>query len=148
MVAPGASGFDVSKLSSNFVVGPTLASKRWGRGQVERTVTYVGGSISAFSFGDFQAGDNYFGFRFDKDGDGNLHYGFAVANINDPEFNANFTITKWAYNDVAGAPVTVGPLNADPVPDPSQVPGPIGLAGLAAGAAWSRRLRKRIRQAS
>jgi MYXO-CTERM domain-containing protein len=104
--------------------------------------------MSGFDFDGFQAGDNYFGFRFDKDGDGNLHYGFAVANINNPTLNANFTITKWAYNDVAGAPVTVGPLNADPVPDPSQVPGPIGLAGLAAGAAWSRRLRKRIRQAS
>ena len=84
------------------------------------------------------------GFRFDKDGNGNLHYGFAIANINDPATNPQFTITKWAYNDVAGAPVTVGPLNADP----AQVPGPIGLAGLAAGAAWSRRLRKRVRQAS
>jgi MYXO-CTERM domain-containing protein len=148
MVGPNAGGADVSKLSSNFVVGPTLASKAWGAKQFFRVVTYLGGGMSSFNFGEFQAGDNYFGFRFDKDGDGNLHYGFAVANIIDPEFNANFTITKWAYNDVAGAPVTVGPLNADPVPDPSQVPGPIGLAGLAAGAAWSRRLRKRIRQAS
>jgi MYXO-CTERM domain-containing protein len=148
MVGPNAGGGNVSKLSSNFVVGPTLASKAWGAEQVVREVTYLGGAMSAFSFDGFQAGDNYFGFRFDKDGDGNLHYGFAVANINNPDLNANFTITKWAYNDVAGAPVTVGPLNADPVPDPSQVPGPIGLAGLAAGAAWSRRLRKRIRQAS
>jgi MYXO-CTERM domain-containing protein len=149
MVSPYGNA-DVSKLSSNFVVGPTLASKVWGPGQTLRGITYLGmltgGLTSAFK--EFQAGDNYFGFRFDKEGNGNLHYGFAVANINNPNLNANFTITKWAYNDVAGAPVTVGPLNADPVPDPSQVPGPIGLAGLAAGAAWSRRLRKRIRQAS
>ena len=96
--------------------------------------------MNYFDFAQFQAGDNYFGFRFDKEGDGNLHYGFAIANINDPVNNPQFTITKWAYNDVANAPVTVGPLN--------EVPGPIGLAGLAAGAAWSRRLRKRIRQAS
>jgi hypothetical protein len=144
MVGPNAGGGNVSKLSSNFVVGPTLASKAWGAERSERLVTYYG-AMSGFDFDGFQAGDNYFGFRFDKDGDGNLHYGFAVANINNPDLNANFRITKWAYNDVAGAPVTVGPLNADPIP---QVPGPIGLAGLAAGAAWSRRLRKRIRQAS
>lgn len=100
--------------------------------------------MQVFDFREFQAGDNYFGFRFDKNGDGNLYYGFAIANVNDPASNPQFKITKWAYNDVAGAPVTVGPLNADP----ASVPGPIGLAGLAAGAAWSRRLRKRIRQAS
>jgi len=146
IVIQNAGYAEVSKLSSNFVVGPTLTSKVWGPGQTVRRITYLGGLTSAFN--EFQAGDNYFGFRFDKNGNGNLHYGFAVANINNPNFNANFTITKWAYSDVAGAPVTVGPLNADPVPDPSQVPGPIGLAGLAAGAAWSRRLRKRIRQAS
>ncbi|MFM8278716.1 MAG: hypothetical protein ACKN89_17330 [Cyanobium sp.] len=144
MVGPDAGGDDVSKLSSNFVVGPTLASQAWGVGQAIRTVTYVGGLMSTRDFPAFQAGDNYFGFRFDKNGDGNLHYGFAIANINNPSSNAQFKITKWAYNDVANAPVTVGPLNADP----AQVPGPIGLAGLAAGAAWSRRLRKRVRQAS
>lgn len=122
-----------------------MASKAWGSGPIERVVTYISGYINFLNFPELQAGDNYFGFSFDEDGNGNLHHGFAIANINNPLFNANFTITKWAYNDVAGAPVTVGPLNADPVP---QVQGPIGLAGLAAGAAWSRRLRKRIRQAS
>jgi hypothetical protein len=145
MVGPYAGVYDVSKLPSNFVVGPTLASNAWGRGPASRIATYTGGFMKYFSFSQFEAGDNYFGFRFDKNGDGNLHYGFAIANINNPSSNAQFKITKWAYNDVANAPVTVGPLNADPV---SQVPGPIGLAGLAAGAAWSRRLRKRIRQDS
>jgi hypothetical protein len=144
MVGPAAGSDEVSKLSSNFVVGPTLASNAWGPALALRTISYLGGNMSSLSFNQFQAGDNYFGFRFDKNGDGNLHYGFAIANINNPASNPQFKITKWAYNDVANAPVTVGPLNADP----AQVPGPIGLAGLAAGAAWSRRLRKRIRQAS
>jgi hypothetical protein len=52
------------------------------------------------------------------------------------------TISSWAYNDVPGAPITVGDTGS------AEVPGPIGLAGLAAGAAWSRKLRRRIRQAA
>jgi len=143
MVAPTALFSEVSKLSTNFVVGPTLAGKFWGP-QATRVLSFDG-DMQNYYFNQFTAGDNYFGFRFDKNGNGNLHYGFAIANVNNPSGNPQFKITKWAYNDVAGAPVTVGPLNADPIP---QVPGPIGLAGLAAGAAWSRRLRKRIRQAS
>lgn len=144
MVGPSATPLQVGRLSSGFVVGPTLASQAWGLSPDLRVVSVFGGFMSAGYFPGFQAGDNYFGFRFDKEGDGNLHYGFAIANINDPANNPQFTITKWAYNDVANEPVTVGPLNADT----ASVPGPIGLAGLAAGAAWSRRLRKRIRQAS
>jgi hypothetical protein len=46
-------------------------------------------------------------------------------------------ITRWAYNTTPDAPIAV-----------AEVPGPLGLAGLAAGAAWSRKLRRRIRQAS
>jgi hypothetical protein len=93
---------------------------------------------TGFSGGGFVAGqNNYFGFRFDSDSD--TYYGFGII-----DFNLNtrtVTISSWAYESVAGDPITVGPIDAD------AVPGPIGLAGLAAGAAWTRKLRRRIREA-
>jgi hypothetical protein len=82
----------------------------------------------------FVQGDNFFGFRFQKT-DG-LHYGYAVVNFDSP--NKTVTISRWAYNNVANEIAHVESITA-------AVPGPIGLAGLAAGAAWTRKLRRRIK---
>jgi len=51
------------------------------------------------------------------------------------------TCSSWAYSNVANEAVHVEAITA-------AVPGPIGLAGLAAGAAWTRKLRKRIKAAA
>lgn len=48
------------------------------------------------------------------------------------------TISSWAYESTPGQAITVGPIN--------DVPAPIGIAGLAAGAAWTRKLRRRSKQ--
>ncbi len=100
-------------------------------------------SIGQNTFGgsavDFVNGDNYFGFRFDKGG--SLHYGYGIMNM---DLDAgSITISKWAYQDVPNQSVHVESFNSAPA-----VPGPIGLAGLAAGAAWTRKLRKRVKAAA
>ena len=132
---------NVQALNTSFNVGPTLASNVWGLGSnagfTYRNMMSSDGSIGHdWDFG-FGQGDNFFGFRFQKTG--GLHYGFAVVNFDSP--NKLVTISKWAYNNVANGSVHVEAITADPSP----VPGPIGLAGLAAGAAWTRKLRKRIK---
>ena len=88
----------------------------------------------------FIQGDNFFGFRFQKNG--GLHYGYAVINFDSP--NKVVTISSWAYNNVADGIAHVEPITANA----PAVPGPIGLAGLAAGAAWTRKLRRRIKTAA
>ena len=132
---------NVQALNTSFNVGPTLASNVWGRGGTAgygyRNLMYAGGSIGYdWNYG-FGQGDNFFGFRFNKP-DG-LNYGYAVVNFDSP--NELVTISRWAYNNVADGIAHVETITADPSP----VPGPIGLAGLAAGAAWTRKLRKRIK---
>jgi hypothetical protein len=132
---------NVQALNTSFNVGPTLASNVWGRGGTAgsgyRNIMYPGGAIGYdWNYG-FGQGDNFFGFRFNKP-DG-LHYGYAVVNFDSP--NKLVTISRWAYNNVADGIAHVETITADPSP----VPGPIGLAGLAAGAAWTRKLRKRIK---
>jgi hypothetical protein len=132
---------NVQALNTSFNVGPTLASYAWGKGNTSgypyRNMMYSNGAIGYdWNFG-FGQGDNFFGFRFEKT-DG-LHYGFAVVNFDSP--NKLVTISKWAYNNVANGSVHVEAITADS----TAVPGPIGLAGLAAGAAWTRKLRKRIK---
>ena len=132
---------NVQALNTSFNVGPTLASNVWGRGSTGgytyRAMMSSGGLIGYdWDFG-FGQGDNFFGFRFNKP-DG-LHYGYAVVNFDSP--NKLVTISRWAYNNVADGIAHVETITADPSP----VPGPIGLTGLAAGAAWTRKLRKRIK---
>ena len=132
---------NVQALNTSFNVGPTLASNVWGAGSnsglSSRHMMYPNGGIGYdWNYG-FGQGDNFFGFRFNKP-DG-LHYGYAVVNFDSP--NKLVTISRWAYNNVADGIAHVETITTDPSP----VPGPIGLAGLAAGAAWTRKLRKRIK---
>ena len=136
LVGTSTSADNAVALNTSFNVGPTLASGlTWGYGQVEyRIIMSTNGYIGRDWSNGFGQGDNFFGFRFDKAG--SLYYGVGVVNFDSP--NQLVTISSWSYNDVADQPVHV----ADPVP------GPIGLAGLAAGAAWTRKLRKRIKAAA
>jgi hypothetical protein len=132
LVGPG--GDNVIALNTSFNVGPTLASNNWGPGSYfYRNIMYPNGAIG-YDWDGFGQGDNFFGFRFNKAG--SLYYGVGVVNFDSP--NQLVTISSWSYNDVANQPVHV----ADPVP------GPIGLAGLAGGAAWTRKLRKRVKAAA
>ena len=104
-------------------------------GTFSQFVAGLGGQLSnAFS----AAADNYFGFRFDLNG--NTHYGYGTMQFDLPA--ESVTISSWAYESTPGQPITIDPGAS------SSVPAPIGLAGLAAGAAWARRLRRRIREAS
>jgi hypothetical protein len=82
-----------------------------------------------YDFNNGQTGDNFAGFRFLING--NEHYGYAVININLATQTA--TIVSAFYNDVAGAPLTIGVI-----PEPGS-----GLALLAAGAAGVGALRRR-----
>jgi hypothetical protein len=141
LVGPTSYGYvgdNVIALNTSFNVGPTLAAGNgWGIGSYSfRNMMDISGDIGYdWSYG-FGQGDNFFGFRFDKAG--SLYYGVGVVNFDSP--NQLVTISSWSYNNVADQPVHVG--------SSVEVPGPIGLAGLAAGAAWTRKLRKRVKAAA
>jgi len=139
LIAIFASSSSVNALNSSFNVGPTLASNAWGATSLFTLIMDSSGTIGS-PFSGFGQGDNFFGFRFNKGGD--MHYGYAVVNFDSP--NETVTISRWAYNNVADGIAHVEAITANP----SAVPGPIGLAGLAAGAAWTRKLRRRIKTAA
>jgi hypothetical protein len=130
----------VQPLPNGFNVGPTLASGLlWGFGSIagstSRNMMSTSGNIGYDWNNGFTQGDNYFGFRFDK---GSLmHYGYGIVNFDST--NRLVTISSWAYNSEPDQPIAVGSGT-------EQVPGPMGLAGLAAGVAWTRKLRRRVRE--
>ncbi|MEB3165527.1 MAG: hypothetical protein VKO65_02535 [Cyanobacteriota bacterium] len=104
-------------------------------GTFSQFVAYLGGQLSnGFS----AIEDNYFGFRFDLNG--NIHYGYGIMQFDLPNYMV--TISSWAYESTPGQAITIGDSPS------SAVPAPIGLAGLAAGAAWTRGLRRRIRESA
>jgi len=125
--------YGVAGLAPGQNVGPSLGSGlSWAFGTV--ALTYYNG----LSQPNFQSGDNYFGFRFNQTSGPQYQYGYAVLNW-DPT-SATVTITQWAYETQPNTALTVQSFDA--------VPAPLGLAGLAAGAAWTRRLRRRIRESA
>jgi len=145
LIGPSSTDEDLFALRTSFNVGPTLAANFfWGVSNSIRGLmssTGASGSDVFFSTSNgFGQGDTFFGFRFEKLGA--LHYGYAVMNFDSP--NTTVTISRWAYNNVADGIAHVEAITANP----SAVPGPIGLAGLAAGAAWTRKLRRRIKTAA
>jgi hypothetical protein len=133
---------NVQLLDIGFQVGPTLpASAGWGPGVAVRAIMSSAGPIGEAWEKEFQQGDNFFGFRFQKGADpASLNYGYGIVNFNSS--TRTVSITQWAYESSPNTPLTVESF------DPAAVPGPIGLAGLAAGAAWTRKLRRRIRQSA
>jgi len=143
------SGGKVNNLPLDFVLGPTLAAYyTWKPRTNNRTAVGDSGSIGGFNgfvYG-FNEEDNIFGFRFaDSANPTDLYYGWATLNFS-PLANGQRTVTisSWAYNSTPNASIRVGQTQDNP----AAVPGPIGLAGLAAGAAWTRKLRKRIKSAA
>jgi hypothetical protein len=138
LIGPLTPRGEVKNLNTSFNVGPSLASNAWVVVASNRWIMMTDDGNIGYRWDDgFGQGNNFFGFRFERP-DG-LHYGYAVVNFDSP--NKLVTISSWAYNNVADGIVHVEAITADP----SAVPGPIGLAGLAAGAAWTRKLRRRIK---
>lgn len=141
LVGPTFKTDNVQPLKVGFNVGPTLVSSSlvWGSGSVaglsSRNMMTTSGNIGFDWNNGFVQGDNYFGFRFDKGA--SLYYGYGVVNFDTD--NRLVTISSWAYNSEPNQPIPVG-SGVEPSP------GPIGLAGLAAGVAWTRRLRRRVRE--
>ena len=72
--------------------------------------------------------------------DSSTYYGWAKATLTEGEYGA-ITISEWAYNDVAGASITVGDTGNSAVPEPSSF-AITGLGLLAAGAGGVRRWRR------
>lgn len=141
LVGPTYKTDNVQPLLLGFNVGPTLASGLvWGSGSVAgstaRNMMSTSGNIGYDWNNGFNPGDNYFGFRFDKGS--SLYYGYGVVNFDSA--NRLVTISSWAYNTEPGQPIPVGSGVE------ATAPGPMGLAGLAAGVAWTRRLRRRVRE--
>ncbi len=141
----GQGGISAFNLNQGFRVGPTLAGYQWGASdqsyraalrfdsasfQVPSgTFLYNPGSQVGSDFYNFSLFDTGFiGFRFDIAG--SQHYGWAELNFNGDQL----TITRWAYESVAGRSIDVGAI-----PEPSS----LGLLGLgAAGVLAMRRRRK------
>jgi len=137
---PGQGQDVVQRLGSSFQVGPTLAAGyQWGASQqtlrtvVSSSGTSVGNDLNA---GGFTAGLNLFGFRFENAS--GVHYGWAELNIVLSGANASFTVTQWAYDDVADTGIHVPDTGAAGVPEPSTP----ALALLGLGAAGVARWRK------
>lgn len=150
LVGPGGNG--VSNLNSGVMVGPTLAGYQWGlsnqsyrsalRYDYQRAVVssstvfsstnfQIGADFNGFS-GTFDSG--FIGFRFEINGE--LHYGWAEINFAGDEMS----ITRWAYEDVAGVGLRVGQTSS--VPEP----GTLGLLGLGAAGVLAMRRRKKVRE--
>lgn len=128
---------NVKLLVASNMVGPTNGF--YGNGNYAfRNIMAPGGAIG-YDFNQagqyFQQGDNYFGFRFLQGG--NTHHGFAVLNFDSP--NKTVTISSWAYETTPNTTIHVDAFG------PTPAPGPLGLAGLAAGAGWARTLRARVK---
>ena len=85
--------------------------------------------------------ENYFGFKLSASG--STYYGWAKTTLTDSSFSpyGTMTISEWAYNDVAGASITVGDTGNSAVPEPSSF-AITGLGLLAAGAGGVRRWRR------
>lgn len=137
---PGVNNLVPVDLGLSQVVGPSAPSgNAWG--PVGNSIFYGNSASVALASqavaAGLGAGSNFFGFRFGTSG--NYRYGWAEMNLD--LAGRSLRINRWAYNDVANTPINVGD-------EGTPVPGPIGLAGLAAGAAWSRKLRRRIREAA
>ena len=97
---------------------------------------FVSGIIDEAQFTDRTPG--YFGFKLLKSG--STYYGWAKATLTEGTYG-EFSITEWAYNDVAGASITVGDTGNSAVPEPSSF-AITGLGLLAAGAGGVRRWRR------
>ncbi len=139
LVGANTSFGDVKPLNTSFRVGPTLATGFGWSPPTTSSGTYRPilnpyGNIAP-DFALFSQGDNYFGFRFLIGT--NLHYGYGVMNINSN--TKSVTISRWAYESDPDTEIHVEPFTSA-----AAVPGPMGIAGLAAGAAWVRRLRRRV----
>jgi hypothetical protein len=130
----GSTNDNVRQLNSSFFVGPGNSRGTGSNGF--RTIMLPDGSIG-IDLDNFQQGDNFFGFRFEKSS--SLYYGYGIMNFDSA--NKLVTISSWAYNNAADQPIHVTAFS-------EAVPGPLGLAGLAAGAGWARKLRRRIRKAA
>jgi peptidoglycan hydrolase-like protein with peptidoglycan-binding domain len=108
LVAPSG-GTDVQALLSGFGVGPTLANYAWGSGSYayRNALSSYNSSISVgYNFapnGFADAVDGFFGFRFDKAGQ--LHYGWAVINVDTAA--RTVTIDRWAYESQANTGIAV-----------------------------------------
>ncbi|MCG8428673.1 MAG: hypothetical protein MI754_15065 [Chromatiales bacterium] len=141
------------KLSDGFMVGPSLASGySWGASGLQYRVVVYSTSGSGDVGNDMQnggfvgGGSEYFGFRFESNGQ--THYGWAEIDINASTAPFGFTITRWAYEDTPDTPIAVGAVaptapSSQPVSVPVGGAPMIGLTMLGLGAAGLRELRRR-----
>ena len=84
--------------------------------------------------------NNYIGFRFLNEADGQLHYGWATISLSGALNSAPRSIVEMWYESIANTGITVGDTGATGVPEPSSA------ALLALGAAGLAALRRRNRK--
>lgn len=140
-------------LNGQTIVGPTAGANRlWGISPasgggmpVYRTVLFrnqnnngavIGGGVNPNKLVGFQAGNNYFGFRFLSNG--RDVYGWGNLFISGLESNAAVAITQWAWDDEITSPDAR-------IPEPSTAA--LALIGLGAGGVRAWRARKNAAKA-
>ena len=127
-----------AKLSSGFVVGPTMAGfKFFATAQGFISVTLFGGIgpdvvPQGWSLGDV----GFFGFKFTSGV--NTYYGWGLIDIHGGTPGAGYTITQAYYNNTPGATIIVGDTGGA-IPEPSTC----ALALLAAGGVAAYRGRRK-----
>ena len=121
MRAPGSTSGDGANLPVNTMI---MASS-----------SFADGGTTSFGTGAYQwrlNGENYFGFRMRLGSSQSLVYGWARMVIGSTP--GQFTLTHFGYQDIAGASLRVG--------EGMPIPGPGGLALLAAASLAGRRRRR------
>ena len=135
-----ASSVQFSMVSSGVSIGSGFSGSST---YIRNSVVFSGGSMSSSSSSDnlTLGSGEIVGFRFNGFNDrGDNYYGWIAYDLSMSEGEYTFTVTGWAYNDVANEGIIAGENRAA---GSSAVPGLGGLAALAIGAAGVRSRRQR-----
>jgi hypothetical protein len=129
MATPGGSTTLVGALSAGTFVDSS-------QNFIRTTAAPVASGTGAFQVN----ANNYIGFRFLNEADGQLHYGWAMIALSGALNTAPRSIVEMWYESVANTGIQVGDTGATGVPEPSSA------ALLALGAAGLAALRRRKRK--
>ncbi len=137
----GGTDRDFVRFAESESVGPSANFRNLDAGLLSFNSSFAGYGLNSAVEDHLQSGDNYIGFRFDKDdGSGDIFYGWANLNLN--LTNGTASITEWAWEDTANTAIDVADTGAGGggvVPEPSS----LALLAMGAGGLFAYRARQK-----